>query len=50
MYDVTSRATAVGGKLPMITHWPMTTIPEQLKGHNQGPVGLDYRSIGIFSA
>ena len=50
MYDIMSWETAVGRKLPMITYRPVTAIPGQLKGRNQGPMGLDYRSTGISSA
>ena len=46
-FDVMSQAMAIGGKPPAIAYQPMTAIPGQLKGHNQGPAGLDYQCTGI---
>ena len=41
-FDITSWAMAIGGKLPMIAYQPMTAIPGQFMGHNQGLVDLNY--------
>ena len=49
-FDVMSQAMAFGRKLPAVAYRPMTTMPGQLKGRNQGPVGLDYQCTGISSA
>ena len=49
-FDVTSQATAIGGKLPMIAYRPMTAKLGAVKGHNQSPVGLDYWGTSASSA
>ena len=39
-FDITSRATAIGGKLPMTAYRPVTAKLEASKGRNQGQRAL----------